>query len=149
MTRFEKILVPIDFSDHSTAALDVAAEFAKTFGATIRLLHCYRLDPTAVSPYGVAASANYDSRVREAAERRLEEIEEKLEAEGIETETSLSSAFPSEVIAKMAQDVGADLIVMGTRGIAGLKHVMLGSVAERTVRLASCPVLTVRAPDLN
>jgi nucleotide-binding universal stress UspA family protein len=149
MTRFEKILVPTDFSDHATAALEIAAEFAKTFGAKIRLLHCYRLDPDDVSPYGVAAPASYDSRIRDAAARRLNESKEKLGIEGIETETSLSSGFPSEAIAKMAQDFGADLIVMGTRGIAGLKHVMLGSVAERTVRLAACPVLTVRAPESN
>jgi nucleotide-binding universal stress UspA family protein len=147
MTRFEKILVPTDFSDHSAAALDVATDFAKTFGAKIRLLHCYRLDPADVSPYGVAASAAYDGRIREGAERRLKESEEKLEVEGIETETSLSSGFPSEAIAQLAQQIGADLIVMGTRGMTGLKHVMLGSVAERTVRLAPCPVLTVRAPE--
>jgi universal stress protein A len=147
MTRFETILVPTDFSDHSAAALAIATEFAKTFGAKIRLLHCYRLDPTDVSPYGVAAPASYDSRIRDAAERQLKEIREKLQVEGIETDTSLTCDFPSESIAKLAEEIGADLIVMGTRGIAGLKHVMLGSVAERTVRLAQCPVLTVRAPE--
>jgi nucleotide-binding universal stress UspA family protein len=149
MTRFEVILVPIDFSDHSTAALEIATEFAKAYGAKIRLLHCYRLDPADVSPDGVAASASYDRHIREAAARRLKESEEKLAVEGIETESSLSSAFPSEAITEMAQEIGADLIVMGTRGVVGLQHVMLGSVAERTVRLAPCPVLTARAPDPN
>jgi nucleotide-binding universal stress UspA family protein len=149
MTHFETILVPTDFSDHSNAALDMAVEFAKSFGAKIHLLHCYPLDPTDISPYGDAASASPDSRIRDSAERRLKESEEKLQVERIASEISLTSEFPSEAIAKMAQEIGADLIVMGTRGIAGLKHVMLGSVAERTVRLARCPVLTVRAPEPN
>ena len=147
MTSFKKILVPVDFSDHSSAAIDTATEFAKMFGAKIDLLHCYRLDPADFSPYGVAASASYDSRIRDGAARRLKESEEKLEIEGIETETSLSSAFPSEAITEMAQKVGADLIVMGTRGLTGIKHVMLGSVAEQTVRCAPCPVLTVKAEE--
>ena len=58
---------------------------------------------------------------------------------------TLSSMFPSEVIAKTVEEIGADLIVMGTRGLAGIKHVMLGSVAERTIRIAPCPVLTVKS----
>ena len=57
------------------------------------------------------------------------------------------SESPSEAIITVAKEIDADLIVMGTRGLSGFKHVMLGSVAERTVRLASCPVMTVHAPE--
>jgi len=56
------------------------------------------------------------------------------------------SEAPSEAIVMTAKEIGADLIVMGTRGLSGFKHVLLGSVAERTVRLAPCPVMTVHAP---
>ena len=147
MTRFRKILVPVDFSDHSSAAIDTATEIAKMFGAKIDLLHCYRLDPADVSPYGVAASASYDSRVRDRAARRLKESEEKLAVEGIETETSLSSAFPSEAITKMAQEVGADLIVMGTHGRGAIAHVLLGSTTEKVVRKSPCAVMTVRMSE--
>ena len=60
-------------------------------------------------------------------------------------EQTLTPMLPSEAISSAAQELGADLIVMGTRGLTGLKHVMLGSVAERTIRIAPCPVLTVKA----
>ena len=80
---------------------------------------------------------------------RLRESQEKVEAEGVLAEASVLSAFPPQAIAEMAQGIGADLIVMGTRGLTGIRHVMLGSVAERTVRLAPCPVLTVKAEEAN
>jgi nucleotide-binding universal stress UspA family protein len=61
----------------------------------------------------------------------------------------VSSEFPPQAIIEMAEDIGADLIVMGTRGLTGIKHVMLGSVVERTVRSAPCPVLTVKTEEAN
>ena len=145
MTLFKKILVPVDFSDHSTAAQETAVEIAKTFSAKIWLLHCYQLHPGGVSPYGIAAPASYHDDVRETVTRQLRECQEKVEAEGVSAEASVSSEFPPLAIADMAKDIGADLIVMGTRGLTGIKHVMLGSVAERTVRAAPCPVLTVKS----
>ncbi len=149
MTQFTKILVPLDFSDHSTAAQETAVEIAKTFSAKIWLLHCYQLHPGGVSPYGIAAPASYQDDVREAVMHRLRESQEKIEAEGVPAEASVSSEFPPQAIVEMAKDIGADLIVMGTRGLTGIKHVMLGSVAERTVRSAPCPVLTVKAEEAN
>ena len=66
-------------------------------------------------------------------------------ARRLPVETTTSAETPAEAIARCAEKVGADLIVMGTRGLTGLKHVLLGSVAERTLRTAPCPVLTVKA----
>jgi universal stress protein A len=149
MTRFAKILVPIDFSDHSAAAQRTAVELAKTFSAKIWLLHCYQLHPGGISPYGIAAPASYHDDVRDVVTRQLRECQEKVEAEGVPSEASVSSEFPPQAIVEMAKDIGADLIVMGTRGLTGIKHVMLGSVAERTVRSAPCPVLTVKAEETN
>jgi nucleotide-binding universal stress UspA family protein len=77
------------------------------------------------------------------------ERQEKIEAAGVPAEASASSGFPPQAIVEMADDIGADLIVMGTRGLTGFKHLMLGSVAERTVRSAPCPVLTVKAEEAN
>jgi nucleotide-binding universal stress UspA family protein len=145
MAQFTKILVPVDFSDHSAAAQQTAVEIAKTFGAKIWLLHCYQLHPGGVSPYGIAAPASYHDDVRDVVTRQLRECQEKVEAAGVPAEASVSSEFAPQGIVEMAEDIGADLIVMGTRGLTGIKHVMLGSVAERTVRLAPCPVLTVKA----
>lgn len=145
MTQFAKILVPVDFSDHSAAAQQTAVEIAKTYDAKIWLLHCYQLHPGGVSPYGVAAPASYYDDVRESVTEQLRECQEKIAADGITAEASVSSEFTPQGIVEMAEDIGADLIVMGTRGLTGIKHAMLGSVAERTVRLAPCPVLTVKA----
>jgi len=147
MSRIQKILVPVDFSEHSSKALDLALDMAKAFGARIQLLHCYQINPVGVSPYGIVIPEGFDREIREAAARQVAGWAEKIVAEGVEVEQSLSSMFPSEGIAQAAEEGGADLIVMGTRGLSGFKHVMLGSVAERTIRIAPCPVLTVRAED--
>jgi nucleotide-binding universal stress UspA family protein len=145
MRRIQKILVPVDFSEHSAQALEMAIDLAKAFGAGIQLLHCYQIQPFGISPYGVALPEGFDSEVRQAAERRVDELRGEVLLEGIEVGVCLSSRFPSLEISETASEVGADLIVMGTRGLSGIKHVLLGSVAERTLRLAPCPVLTVKA----
>ena len=145
MTMFHKILVPIDFSDHSKAALESAIQLAKTFGAELCLLHCYAINPGGVYPYGVSLPPTYFDEVRDAASQKLDGWLEKVTAEGVRARPLLSSVCPSEEIPLMAEELGSDLIVMGTRGLSGFKHLMLGSVAERTLRAAPCPVLTVRA----
>jgi nucleotide-binding universal stress UspA family protein len=147
MSRFRKILVPIDFSDHSSAALDLAIDLARTYGATLHLLHCYPIDPGAISPYGIVIPEGFDRDVREAAGNQLARWADKAAAANVAVEQHLSSMFPAEVIARTAEEIGADLIVMGTRGLSGLKHVLLGSIAERVLRLAPCPVMTVKGPE--
>lgn len=149
MTRFETILVPIDFSDHSEEALDTAVQIAQLFGSTIHLLHCYHIQTAGISPYGIVLPAGYYTDIRDAAEKRLNDWHEKVRGEGIKVESSLSADSPSLAINLAADEIKADLIVMGTRGLSGLKHAMLGSVAERVVRLAPCPVLTVKDPDAD
>jgi len=145
MSRFKKILVPVDFSEHSTAALEAAIELAGVFDSTLHLLHCYQIQPGGVSPYGIAIPSSYFSDIRDAAASQLAEWQEKRVPAAITVEVSTMSEAPSEAIVMTAAEIGADLIVMGTRGLSGFKHVMLGSVAERTVRLAPCPVMTVHA----
>ena len=145
MAKFKMILVPVDFSEHAAAALEVAVEIAKAFGSKIRLLHCYQILPGGISPYGVVLPSTYYDDIRQAAEKQLQEWQERLTPRSVEVESTLMSEFPSHAIALTAEEIGADLIVMGTRGLSGIKHVMLGSIAERTVRIARCPVLTVKA----
>ncbi len=147
MTPIRTILVPVDFSDYSQAAVDQAVALGKELGAKLHLLHCYQINVGGVSPYGVVLPQNLDREIRDAAQAKLSEWAEKAKAAGLEVETSVTPLFPSEAIASIAEDVGADLVVMGTRGLSGLKHVLLGSVAERTIRTAPCPVLTVKAGD--
>ena len=149
MTRFETVLVPVDFSDHSREALDTAIQIAHLFGSTVHLLHCYHVQTAGISPYGIVLPSGYYEDIRDAAAKRLSDWSELLSKEGIETESILSADSPSTAINLAATEIQADLIVMGTRGLSGLKHAMLGSVAERVVRLAPCPVLTVKHPEAD
>lgn len=148
MNRIQNILVPVDFSDHSGRALDMAVSLAKSLGATLELLHCYQLTANMIPPYGVVIPEGFDRGVREAAASRLEQWREKAAAEGVEVRARLCMIYPSLGIVDAAEELGADLIVMGTRGRAGIKHVLLGSVAERVLRRAPCPVVTVKASDI-
>ncbi len=149
MTRFETILVPVDFSDHSKEALDTAIQIAHLFGSTVHLLHCYHIQTAGISPYGIVLPSGYYADIRDAAEKRLNDWHQKVSSEGIKTESILSADSPSLAINLAAEEFEADLIVMGTRGLSGLKHAVLGSVAERVVRLAPCPVLTVKHPEAD
>jgi nucleotide-binding universal stress UspA family protein len=145
--RIAKILVPVDFSEDSQQAFDVAIDVAKTFGAEIHLVHCYQIYPASVSPYGVVVPENLEQDIRMAALQRLAEWREKATALGIRAQEHITAHFPSEEIVAMSERLAVHLIVMGSRGLTGLKHVLLGSVAERTIRNATCPVLTVKKSD--
>ena len=145
MIPIRVILVPMDFSSHSDAALDRAVGFAKTFGAKLHLLHSYAVPVHGVMPYDFVVPDGLWDGIRKAAESKLEEFRQRIVSAGVEATSEVSPALPSEAILAAAGEIGADLIVMGTQGHTGLKHILLGSVAERIIRLASCPVLTVKA----
>lgn len=144
MSVFQTILVPIDFSGHADLALETAIALARDSGGRLHLLHAYEIPLGTIPPYGVSIPDALLIDVRDAAARRIEKAAHKVEAAGIACETQVLHAAPAEGIAEAARACGADLIVMGTRGLTGLKHVLLGSVTERTVRIAPCPVLTVK-----
>lgn len=144
MGHFRKILVPLDFSSHSDAALALAIELAREHGAELHLVHAYELPAAVTMAYGVAIPQAVWDGVQEAAVARLEDGRKRAEAAGVSVSTHLATAPAADAIANAAETFGADLIVMGTRGLTGLKHVLLGSVAERTIRNAKCPVLTVK-----
>jgi nucleotide-binding universal stress UspA family protein len=144
MNPVRVILVPIDFSPHSDAALDRAVDFAKAFGAKIHLLHSYAVPVQGVMPYDFAVPDGVWDGIRKVAEDKLEEFRQNVASEGLEASSEVSPVMPSEAILAVSREIGADLIVMGTHGHTGLKHALLGSVAERTIRLAPCSVLTVK-----
>jgi nucleotide-binding universal stress UspA family protein len=145
--RFQQILVPLDFSSHSAKALDVAIELAKQFKGRIHLLHSYPIYVGAVSPYGIVLPESFDRDCREAAQREIGKWSDKVNAAGVPVETTVTPSPPVEAIERLATEIDADLVVMGSRGLTGLKHVLLGSVAERTLRTCPCPVLTVKDDD--
>jgi nucleotide-binding universal stress UspA family protein len=142
--RIERILVAVDFSPHSEKAFHYAIELAKRLGAKLALVHAYHVALPIGSPNQVAVPPQFWTDIRDAADRRLQETLRKAQGEGVHCEAHLTPMPPAPAIADTAAEIEADLIVMGTRGNTGLKHVLLGSVAERTLRLAECPVLTLR-----
>jgi nucleotide-binding universal stress UspA family protein len=145
LARFQTFLVPHDFSEDADAALEAALELARRLGAEIHLLHAYQQPIDVLSPYGVAIPPNIGPELRAAGLARLQQIAAR--ASGVRIEAHVVEGPPAVVIAEQARAIGADLVVMGTRGRTGLRHLLLGSVAERTVRTAPCPVLTVKAPE--
>lgn len=147
----DTLVVPTDFSEHSQAALDYAAGLAEALGARLLLLHAYHVPPPSVPMAGnVAAGAELQTllrNMRDASEREIAAAAERARKTGVEVETRVVEGPPAEAIATVARDSGADLVVMGTHGRSGLGHLFLGSVAERTIRSAPCPVLTLRVAE--
>lgn len=140
------ILVPTDFSPDADQALSTAIELAELFGAKIVVLHAYHLDIPVVSPMaaGYMLPEGFYEDLRDCAKAQVNKVTEKVTAKGIEATGIALSEPASMAVVEQAKSLPADLIVMGTRGLSGLKHVLLGSVAERVVRTAPCPVLTVK-----
>lgn len=140
-----EILVPLDFSEDSDAALDYAIELAARFRARLRLVHAYNLQAQLAFPYEVPIPAELWRSVRDAAAQKLDRAREKAESAGVGADVHLSECGPASAIAELAEQLGVDLVVMGTRGRTGVGRLLLGSVAERTIRMAPCPVLTLKA----
>lgn len=145
--KFKNILVPTDFSEDASAALETAIAFAKLFSSKLTLFHAYHLDipPSYIGFSGeYATTQNILEPIREASEAAIERLVKDVRAQGVDAEGRVTMENSTQAILIEAERAGADLIVMGTRGLTGLKHVVLGSTAERIVRLAPCPVLTVK-----
>jgi nucleotide-binding universal stress UspA family protein len=141
--KIEKILVPVDFSPASVEALDYAVWLAKQFHAAIHLVHVYRSDEASSVPG--AGHLLFESA--EAIERLNEELTgvHRKHVPTFRPDSCLiRRGRPYEEIVRLAREIDADLIVLATRGHSGLKHLLLGSTAERVVRNASCPVLIAR-----
>jgi universal stress protein A len=143
----ETILVAIDFSKPSQAALEAAIELARVTGAKLHVFHAFELPIPAVTPYEVAIPSAYLEETRRAAQARLAQALERAAAAGVDAESHLGEGAAAQAISKAAEELDADLVVMGTHGHTGLKHIVLGSVAERTLRHAPCSVLTVKMAD--
>lgn len=144
--QLHTILVALDFSEPSQAALASAIELAKQSGARLVVFHAFELPIPAVSPYEVAIPTAYLDETRRAAEAQLARAVERAREAGVQVESRLGEGPAAHAIASAAEDAGADLLVIGTHGHTGLKHLLLGSVAERALRHAPCSVLTVKAP---
>ena len=136
MPRFKKILCPVDFDQNSLAALRLASELAQERKGTLLLLHVVELPPgpEVALPFG---------KMETDARARIEKLAGRKVNGKARYEVEIMMGDPSAHILQAGKRWGADLIVMATHGRKGFRHLVLGSVAERVVREASCPVLTV------
>ncbi len=141
MLPIEKILHPTDFSDRSANALTLACALARDYGARVIVLHV-AVPPTVVYGEGVVP-VDPETLVYEERDR-LERL--AIPDAGLRLERRFEEGEPAEQILRVAHEVGADLIVMGTHGRTGITRLLMGSVAEQVVRKAPCPVLTVKTP---
>ena len=142
-----KVLAATDFSPTGEHACSVAASLAKQLGAELHVAHAFDIPLTVVTPYEVTIPDSLIRDSRAAARKKLDATAAGLRSHGLEPKTHLTEVPAAPAIADLARELSADLVVVGTRGHTGLKHVLLGSVAERTLRLAPCPVLTVKSDD--
>lgn len=141
--RLRKILCPTDFSPTADRALETAMEFARSAGpAEITLAHA-NFVPLEIEALGVYGPAKVLEDLAKAAREQLDQRLERLRSAGVSAHHVHADGRPDEVILELARREGTDLIVMGTHGRTGLSHVLLGSVAERVLRRAECPVMTV------
>ena len=150
MIALKKILVATDFSEPSDAAVAYGRELARTFGASLTVLHI--VDNILTRAYGaegvVLADPELQREIETTAQRQVDallfdEDRQALGAVGL----VITSNSPSAAIVTYARDASIDLIVMGTHGRGAIAQLLMGSVAERVVRIAPCPVLTVRHPE--
>jgi nucleotide-binding universal stress UspA family protein len=144
--EIRRILVPLDFSEHAEPVTEWAAHLALEHGSAITLLHAYHLPVEFQQLEGAYLPAEFWTQVKEEAEQSLARYAEELRRTGAQVEASVREGYPATVILEEAARLPADLIVIGTHGLSGLKHLLLGSIAERVVQKAACPVLTVKLP---
>jgi nucleotide-binding universal stress UspA family protein len=149
MIDLHRILVPTDFSKSSQNALSYALALAEKFGAEVHLLHVVAdlalFIPEAVMPAPpmVPPVEQFAAAAREALERAIKGLQKP----GIVIHPEVVEGVPYEEVLRFARERNVDLIVIGTHGHTGLAHIFLGSIAEKVVRRAPCPVLTVRHPE--
>ena len=139
-------LVPIDFSEYSLHALDYAVELAGKLDARLTLLHVIQSLPVGGADMGVTLPYAYIENLEAELRRSLESYCERITAKGLLSASVIVHGVPFQEIIETARARQVDLIIMGTHGRTGILHVLLGSVAEKVVRLAPCPVLVTRRP---
>jgi nucleotide-binding universal stress UspA family protein len=148
MKPFEKILVPVDFSPDSSESIRAAVDVAMRYGAALTIVHVHE-------PLGYTLPDGYVLYTPQQLSELLDELNELLASVKRDAEsagarhvsTAQLQGIAAHEIVEFAKADGYDLIVMGTHGRTGIRHVLLGSVAERVLRKAPCPVLSVKAAD--
>lgn len=153
----QNILVPLDGSEHSFRALQIAIQIAEKFNGKITLIHVYSVkarpivtpEPTTLTPSWVPimAPAEFSTVIdaaRKAGSNILADGKTRVEAERVQVETSLKEGHSVQEILKAAKEGEFDLIIMGARGVSKIREILLGSVSDGVIRNAPCPVLVTK-----
>jgi nucleotide-binding universal stress UspA family protein len=138
------ILVPIDFSESAHNIIEWAAHLASGSESKLVLFHAYHLPVEFQQLEGAYLPPDFWANVKSESQASLARHEAGLREKGHTVESVVREGYAATAIVDEATELGADLIVIGTHGLSGLKHMLLGSVAERVVQKAPCPVLTVK-----
>lgn len=139
----KRILFATDFSTCADRALGYALALANVWKSDLSVMTVLELYPGMDPDYTV--NKMYLEHVRSEATRQLASVESRGKAAGCSVTTCIETGIPSQCVQAVAEEIGADLLVVGTHGRTGLDHVLVGSTAERVVRIAPCPVLAVKA----
>jgi nucleotide-binding universal stress UspA family protein len=146
--QFRHILAPTDFSEYSKKAMASAFELAKTFSARLTVLHVVELPPYPIEGYVPASvSSSFIEDLERQATQDLAQLLPDAATAGVEVVRLVAVGTPYRKIIEVAESEQVDLIVMATAGRTGFSHLVMGSIAERIVRTAACPVLTIRPQE--
>jgi universal stress protein A len=147
MKRFEKILLATDFSDYSEVACDYALTLAETFGSSLYILHIIN-EPVDLRGFYVPniSFEQLEKEIETGATEMLDKFCKENLKEFDRYEKEIITGVPYEEIVRVAKEKEISMIVIGTHGRTGLDHLIFGSTAERVVRTAPCPVMTIRIP---
>jgi nucleotide-binding universal stress UspA family protein len=148
MIKLKKILYPTDFSEASSEALKYAVGLARSTQAKLILMHVVnqKMFSEGLSLARVTSPEALGKEIADEARRRLKVLIPAAEREGLDWESNVRSGNPAQEVIRYAKENGVDMIVIGTAGHSGVEHMMFGSTAERVVRGAHCPVLSVKPP---
>ncbi|HVZ35299.1 MAG TPA: universal stress protein [Polyangiaceae bacterium] len=146
-TQDKHILVAVDFSKGSDRAVAQAELLASALGAQIELFHAYQLPVLALPDSSVTVSPTYVADLTDRAQHELNRHRDLLASHGVKATTKLLEGNPADTIVERGQALNALMIVLGTHGRSGFRRFLLGSTAERVVRMATIPVLTVHLPE--
>lgn len=148
----KKILICTDFSENSRPALQCAIEYAKAFGASLSILHVLNSSRLGYPAFEIGVPFDLQAvlkAIEESVSKAFEDLVSECKEEVGEVKTFSRMGVPANEIVRLADEESMELIIMGTHGWTGFKHLILGSTAENVVRSANCPVLTVKSSAGN
>jgi universal stress protein A len=147
MKPFDRILTAVDFSDSSDFAFEYALTLARQFQSELTVMHVIN-EPVDLRGFYVPhiSFEQLEKEIEEGAEKMMEKFCQTRMGDFTDFKTIVAAGIPYEEIIRKAEEAGAALIVLGTHGRTGIDHLIFGSTAERVVRSAACPVLTIRMP---